>query len=171
MELITESVRYAFDQSELVDIARSQARHMNDKAALEEQFDQLRADHKGKLARVEVDVSSCTRRITSGYEMRTVDCLVLKFRPDGDHTLVVRTDSGRVVRKRRLAADEKQLKLTTEEPPPFVWEVDLYDDSDSDIAECVAENVPLYEDEGEQLREALELRPLRPLIASGNGEA
>lgn len=170
MELIAESVRYSFDQSELVSIARNQARHHNDKAALEDQFDQVRAAHKSNLARVEADVSDCTRKITAGYEMRTVDCLVLKFRPDKDHALVVRTDSGRVLRNRKLASEEKQLKLSTEPPPPWVYEVDLYEDAESDIAECVAENVPLYEDEGEQLREVLELRPMRHLIADGNGE-
>ncbi len=170
MELITESCKYAFDQSELVNIARSQARHHNDKSALEDQFDQVRAAHKSNLARVEADVSDCTRKITAGYEMRPVDCLVLKFRPDKDSALVVRTDNGRVLRKRKLASDEKQMTLTTEEPPPFVFEVDLYEDSDGDLAACVAEAVPLTEDEGEQLREALELRPMRPLIAAGLAE-
>lgn len=161
---ITEGVKYTFAQAELVQIARDQARHMGAMTRLEEEFDNIKAEQKSKVTRLEADISDCTRRVTSGYEIRQVKCIVLKFRPDNEHKLVVRTDNGRVVRKIKLASDEKQITLTEAVPETFAWECDLFQDADGDIAECVAEFVPLYAKEAEQLKDVVKLRALRKQI-------
>src|SRR5579872_269778 len=93
-----EQCKYRFQPNELVDIAKRQASLMNDKIAEEEAFEQVKADHKSKITRIETDVSDCTRRVTSGYEMRTTEVMVLKFRPDPDSAMHIRLDSGRVLR-------------------------------------------------------------------------
>lgn len=130
LEVITEAVKYTFNQGELVQVAKDQARHMSSMDRVEEEFENIKADHKSKVTRIEADVADCTRRIVSGYEMRNTKCVVLKFRPDNDHALVVRTDNGRVLRKRKLASDEKQPMLTTD-PETFAFEADFYEDTDS----------------------------------------
>ncbi len=164
----TESVKYKFTNEELVTIAREQARHLSERTRLEEELDSVKAVHKSKLMRLEADISDATRRVSSGYEMRSVKCLVLKFRPDNDSALIVRTDNGRVLRKRKLDPEEKQITLTTDAPLPYAFEVDLYGDTESDIAEMFAERVPLTEAEVNELKDALkDMRPLRKMIEDG----
>lgn len=165
MTIHTESVKYTFEGSELVELARAQARHMSDVREAEEQLNNVKADHKATITKLEADISKCNLRITSGYEMRAVKCLVLKFRPDGDHALVVRTDNGRVLRRRKLESDEKQLTLVAGEPIPYTFEADFFEDREGDVAEMVADHVPLTTKEAEELRDCkLTLRPLRALI-------
>lgn len=66
MFAITEACKYTFEPQELVGIARKQAQLMNDRTAQEELFDQLKADHKSKITRLETDISDCTRRDSEG---------------------------------------------------------------------------------------------------------
>lgn len=163
-----ESVKYTFTRDELVAMAKDQARHLGERTRVEEEFDSIKAVNKSKLMRLEADISDCTRRISSGYEMRSVKCLVLKFRPDNDSALIVRTDNGRVLRKRKLDPEEKQIQLTTEPPLPYVFETDFYGDTESDVAEMFAEHVPLTQAEVDELKDALrEMRPLRKMIEDG----
>lgn len=160
----SETVKYKFTDPEIVALARKQARHMEELAEAESTFDYVKADHKSKVTKIEADIADCTRRVTSGYEMRETKCIVLKFRPDRDSALVIRTDSGRVLRKRRLEDHEKQLKLSTTDNP-YLFEVDFFEDTDSDIQEMVADHVPLTAQEAEALRDSgITLRPLRGLI-------
>lgn len=160
----SESVKYKFTDPEIVALARKQARHMEELSEAESSFDYVKADHKSKVTKIEGDISDCTRRVTSGYEMREVRCMALKFRPDKDSALVIRTDTGRVLRKRRLEDHEKQLKLSTTDNP-YTFECDFFEDTDSDVAEMVADHVPLTAQEAEALRESgITLKPLRPLI-------
>lgn len=164
----SEQCKYVFGQDELVQIARDQARHMEDMRAAEDEFNNAKTAHKARVSRIEADVSDCTRRVTSGYEMRMVKCLLLKFRPDPDSALIVRTDNGRVMRKRKLDADEKQLKLVTTEPEAWIFEADFYADTTGDVSELVAANVPLTAKEAEELRDAeITLKPTRKQLGSG----
>ncbi len=166
----TEQVRYKFSNEEMISIAKDQARHHSDRIKAEEEQDAFKAGFKSRMMRIEADISDCTRRISSGYEMRSVKCLVLKFRPDNDSALIVRTDNGRVLRKRKLDAEEKQIQLSTEPPLPYIFEVDFYGDTESDIAEMFAQSVPLTQAEVDELKEALkDMRPLRKMIEDGKG--
>lgn len=162
----TESVRYTFKPEELVQFAKAQAQHYNEKSRVEENFDSVKAQHKAKITEIEGLISGCAARITSGFEMRPIRCLVLKFRPDNDSSLVVRTDNGRVLRKRRLEPEEKQISLSTEPPLPYVFQVDFYGDTESDVAELVAEGVPVTEAEANELREAIgkHFIPIRKML-------
>lgn len=167
MEKITESCKYTFTDGELVEIAKTQARFHSEMTAATEQFDNIKADHKSTVTRLESDISMCTRRVTSGYEMRMVACLVLKFRPDNETALLVRLDSGLVIRKRKLTDDEKQLKLTTKEPEPYTFEADLYEDVGGETTRLVADHVALTSDEAKELSAAIKVRPMRPLLGDG----
>jgi hypothetical protein len=165
---ISENCRYKFTRHELVDIARRQASLMNDLIGENESFDQLKADHKSKVSSLELGVSDCTRRITAGFEMRSTDCLVLKFRPDNQSALVIRLDSGRVLRQRRLDESEKQVTLSDKEPDSWIFETDFCDDAEGDILTVTHEHVPLTAAEAEALRGVTDIRPLRPLIGDGS---
>lgn len=169
MEASNELVRYNFNQGELVELSREQARYFNDRKRADDEFASVKGDFKAATTKLEADINRCAQRVTSGYEMRTIRCLMLKFRPDNDSLLIVRTDNGRVLKRRKLNADERQPLLTTDPPEMMEFEVDLYQDSDSDIAEEVAGDVPLTAKEAAELKdvECLKVRPLRKKLESG----
>lgn len=155
MEKSTELVRYDFTQGELVDLGSELVRHMAARSQAEDQFNSIKADHKNVLAKIEADLNSVGQRVSVKYEMRNIACLILKFRPDADSLLIVRTDNGRVLKRRRMNSDERQLKIATEPPELMEFETDFYEDTSSDIAELTAENVPLTAKEAKELTEAL----------------
>ena len=171
METFTEAVKYTFTRDELVSIARAQARHHGELSKAEEEFENVKSANKTRVTRIEADIADCTRKVSSGYEMRNVECIALRFRPDSNHSMIVRTDNGRVIRKRKLSQDEKQPTLT-ETPERYSFEADFYEDSEGDLAMMFAENVPLYEGEAKKLIEALgeNIRPLRKLISEAGAE-
>jgi hypothetical protein len=161
-EVDTIQVKYSFSNQETVDIAKEQGRHMQSMQRLEEEFDSVKSAQKTAVMRLEADISDCTRKIMSGYEMRNIRCLLLKARPDNDSLLVVRTDNGRVVSRRKMNADERQIKIGTEPPEAFTHETDLFDDAEGDISVVVAEDVPLTRSEAKELGavEGLRIRPI-----------
>ena len=169
MEKSSELVRYDFSSQERVDLAVEQSRHSNIIRAAEEELGSIKADYKHRVSVLEADMNRCADKVTSGYEMRNVSCLVLKFRPDNDSMLIVRTDNGRVLKRRRMNADERQLTMTTEPPELMEFETDFYQDTSSDIAESVADNVPLTAKEAKELTEALgpKIRKLMKKIGDG----
>jgi hypothetical protein len=161
-----EHVKYTFTRDELVAIARDQARFHSEMAAEAADFENLRLAHKAKATKLEGEIAGCTVKVSSGSEMRAIKVVILKFRPDSDSALVVRTDNGRVLRKRRLDPEEKQQVLTTEAPETWAFEVDLYEDGDSDVSNHVA-TVPVTDAEAKELKEALKMKPLRKQLGDG----
>lgn len=161
------SVKYVFSNEETIAIAKDQGRHMQEMQKKNEELDGVKSSYKSILMRLEADVSDCTRRLMSGYEMRDIRCIVLKFRPDNDSVMIVRTDNGRVVKRRKIDAMERQATITTDKPEVYAYECDLYEDTDSDIATMVAEDVPLYEAEAKELSDVLKIRPLAKKIGDG----
>src|SRR5258708_4356594 len=126
MEATTELVRYNYTQGELVELSREQARHFNMRSTAEDELASIKSDYKSRMTKIEEDINRCTQRVTSGYEMRKVKCVILKARPDSYSLLIVRTDNGRVLKRRKMTADEGQLTLTTEAPELFEFEADFY---------------------------------------------
>lgn len=169
METSKELVRYDFTAQERVDLAVEQTRHWNGIRSAEEELGSIKADYKHRISVLEADMSRCAGKVTAGYEMREVRCLLLKFRPDNDSMLIVRTDNGRVMKRRRMNSDERQLVMTTEPPELMEYETDFYEDTSSDIAELTAENVPLTAKEAKELTEALgpKIRKLMKKLEAG----
>lgn len=169
MEKSTEMVRYNFSPQERVDLTIEHVRYYNELKAAEDQLNSVKADHKNTVMKLEADMNKCAQRVTSGYEMRNIPCLILKARPDNESLLIVRTDNGRVLKRRKMNADERQIKISAEPPEVFEFEVDLYDDADGDIAVEVASEVPLTKREAHELKdvEGLRIRPLMKKLESG----
>lgn len=159
----TETVRYTFTRDEKVGIAEDLARCHTDLQTIEEELANIKADYKAKTTAKDAELSQHKNKITSGYEMRQVNCLVLKFRPDEKSKLVVRLDTG-VTRKDKLTEGETQMVLTTEEPEPYAFEADFFGEDRGGVQDLIAYHVPLTAKESELLREVVTVRPLRNLI-------
>lgn len=169
MDKSTEMVRYNFSQGELVELSREQARYFNELKAAEDQLASVKADFKNTTTKLEADINRCAQRVTSGYEMRNIPCLILKARPDHESLLIVRTDNGRVLKRRKMNADERQISLSTEPPELFEFEADFYEDVDGDLAAEIAGDVPLTKKEAHELKDVddLRIRPLAKKLEAG----
>ena len=169
MEPLTrsETLKYTFSQDELVGLARRLAQHQNELASLDEELNGIKADYKAKTSSAEAERNRCSLRITSGYEMRPVKQLVLKFRPTQKDKLIVRLDTGKA-RAEKMEAVETQLTLSTVENP-YLFECDFLEDLDGHTGVILCERIPLTKGEAELLRELIEVRQLRKGIEAGDG--
>jgi hypothetical protein len=168
--LDTESCKYTYTQAELLELGRKMARSREKLEELDGEMDTFKAQHKFKVQAAEEEEGLNRSRFMAGYEMRPTPMMTLKFRPDGDHALVIRLDTGRVHDKRKLKDDEKQLKLSTEKPPEFIFTVDFYWQGSDEVAELCAEGVPLTKAEAEKVREFTTLKPSRKMLTKGAGK-
>lgn len=80
------------------------------KVAIEDQLATFKAQKKAEITQCEGDINKNTVLVSSGKEMRMVECDVeLDF--DRGRRMVTRVDNGLVVQERPLTSDEKQLEL------------------------------------------------------------
>lgn len=168
--MITESVsvRHTFDQRDLAEMARDQARVHGRIETLSLEYKGVAGDFKARIAGAAAEMSGLTARINSGFEMRSVDCLVLDEREEG-YRFVVRLDTGHIVRRRKLAQEERQLTLTTKKPRQYVAAAILPVDDEEWKVEAYLTR--LYEDEFEALRKLPDVKMTdwkpAPALAAG----
>lgn len=137
MKTDTISMKHEYTDSELAGLSREISNAFNAKNCLEKEFDGVRQDYKAQITAKEAVIASLSARISGGFEMQSIKCLLLDERPAG-YRLVVRLDTGHV-------------KITDQAPPEYVATALLRVDDegwDVDVAQ-----VPLYLDELEALRE------------------
>lgn len=151
---VTESCRHNFTLEEKGQLADLLAERMNDKDAAKGDFDSVKAAYNARVTRIDADLDEYAAQIRQKFKMVDVQCLILKFRPDVDHKMIVRTDNGLVLRLEKLKADEKQLKLTTKEPESWSWEADFYSEENDGVSRMVAANVGLSNEEYKALKDA-----------------
>lgn len=169
MIIETDSCRYTFTKDEKLKFAERMGESAQKKAELEAELETFKAQHRSKIAVVEEEYTLSWQRLNAGYEMRPTKLLVLKFRPTTEELLMIRLDTGYVHLKRKLTADEKQMKLSTKKPDDFVWLADF--STDTEVSEVYA-HVPLTLGEGKQVEgfEHVHLRQLRLTLAAGKGD-
>jgi len=134
MKTDTISMKHEYTDSELAGLSREISNAFNAKNCLEKEFDGVRQDYKAQITAKEAVIASLSARISGGFEMQSIKCLLLDERPAG-YRLVVRLD----------------MKITDQAPPEYVATALLRVDDegwDVDVAQ-----VPLYLDELEALRE------------------
>lgn len=144
------SMKHLYNDPELAQLSRDIANALNRRSSLEAEFDSVKQDFKAQITAQEALVASLSARVSSGFEMQSIKCLLLDERPAG-YRLVVRLDTGHVYRRRKLDPEERQMKITDQAPPEYVATALLRVDDegwDVDVAQ-----VPLYLDELEALRE------------------
>ncbi len=147
----TESCEYRFSQDEIVQLARDQARLSNEKRTMEDRFVVQKKQHQTDVSMKDAEIQRAGLGVIQGYELRDIECLKLKFRPDKDSLMIVRTDTGRVFRHRKMRDEEKQMTLTAISDP-FVMMAEFYEDGNSELMHIVAE-VGLTASEYEKLKD------------------
>jgi len=81
--------------------------------------------------------------------MRNVRCLIMNERPEG-YRLIVRLDNGHVARRRKLEAEERQIKLTDVYDPFVAVAILQVDDETWEAEYC---QVQIRQDEFDALRQ------------------
>ena len=144
MKAESVSLKHEYNDHEMASLSREISRSLSDKLTLEKELEGVRADYKARITGQDALIASLSARISCGFEMQTVKCLLLDERLEG-YRLVVRTDNGHIVRRRKLEPQERQLALPDGPPPECVATARLDNDDESWPVPSV--QVPLYQDE------------------------
>lgn len=156
MKLDDVAIKHIFTEHDIAELAREQARALSEVSTLENDLKSVKKDYESRMAAQASKVNSLSTRINSGFEMRTVKCLILDHRLEG-YRLLVRTDTGHVVKRRKLDPHELQMNLESEEQPELTSPAVLViDDNLWPEDSC---SVGLTESEWSQLRNLPDVLP------------
>lgn len=142
-------LRHDLTDAELAGLARQQANAIEKLTVTRSDLNAIKKDYGGRIALAEAEIGGISARVNSGWEMRSVKCLLVDERPEG-YRLVVRTDNGHIARRRKLEPTERQMKLSTEAPRPLAFSVLL--PVDDETWETDFFEAGLYDDEVNALR-------------------
>ena len=149
-------IRHSFSDSERLALGEEQCKALGKLDELEAHLKavatMIKAEIEGQKAAIRV-VSS---KLNSKYEMRDIQCAICDHRIPGCR-LVVRLDTGHVVKRRKLEPHEMQIKLTDEAPPPYVA-IALLQVDDESVKDVDAIEIHVYEDEYDALRALPDVR-------------
>ena len=149
------SLKHEYNDHEMASLSREISRSLSDKLTLEKELEGVRADYKARITGQDALIASLSARISCGFEMQSQKCVLLDERQDGSglngYRLIVRADTGHVIRRRKLEPHERQTELPLEVSPECVAIATLPNDDESWPVPSV--QVPLYQDEYEALGE------------------
>lgn len=162
------NVKHSITDKEMAELARDQSRQIQMKRSHEAEFAQIKTSYKAKIEEAEASIQRIAISIQGGFEMRNVRCLIANERPEG-YRLVIRLDNGHIVSRKKLHADERQIKLA-EVNDPFVAAALLMVDDEAWETEGFL--CPLRQDEFDALRQLpdvqmQELVPTRGQLSDG----
>jgi hypothetical protein len=108
---ITKFLRYEFTPEELQAKGKELAEQHDKRARLEEEFEAVKAQFKERTATIERDSGKLSRQITSGFEMRDIECACQWNIPVNGRVRIARKDTGEVVEERDMTSIERQEEL------------------------------------------------------------
>lgn len=138
MQFDTLNLKHTFDNADLAQMAREQAEKLGRMAQLETEMKSVTTNYKARIDEQKAAVQAVSCSINAGFEFRSFRCLLLDERPEG-HRISIRLDNGRIVKRRKLSPEERQIKITTEAPePPVAIAILPVDDADwgTDLYQC-----------------------------------
>lgn len=105
---ITKSLTFELSNDETADKGRAAAEIRHELVKMREEFKELQATQKGKLAAKEQELAKTLRLIRDGKEERTVACVMRK---DFGRMTVQYIFAGNVQEERAMTIEERQLDL------------------------------------------------------------
>lgn len=118
METEKVNIKHSFTNIEQLAFGREQAQQLGKKDELESQLKSAKTQFQSQIDVCSASIRVVSNRLMTGYEMRDVDCIVMDNRVPGYRHLV-RIDNGHVARVRKLAAHDRQMKITETAPTAF----------------------------------------------------
>jgi hypothetical protein len=108
---VKEYLKYSFSDAELLNLSKTLAKHNQDLAEIEGQKKRVMADFGAKIQGEESNIGELSRKVSSGYEFRNIECVVTYHDPTQGKKTIVRTDTGEVVRVDVMSHSELQEQL------------------------------------------------------------
>ena len=113
---VFEYLKHRFTAEERLKLSEQLSQAVMERSAAEEELQTVKADFKSRITRAEATIADCARKINTGYEMRNVECELVK-----DFTTNTiryqRLDTGEIVRERAMTSEERQRTLELVAPP------------------------------------------------------
>jgi hypothetical protein len=119
METEKVTIKHTFSDMERLALGEEQSEFLGKLDELEATLNSAKKQIQAQIAEAEAHVRGISSKLRVRYDMRSVECMILDHRVHGMRH-IIRMDNGHVVKARKLAPHETQIKLTTEEPAPFV---------------------------------------------------
>ena len=119
MKIETVSIKHSFTDAERLQLGEDQSNLLMRKDTLEAQLKATSTQMKADIEACQGQIRAVSSRLSSRYEMRNVECLLMDHRKPGVR-FGVRTDNGHVATFRKLRADEMQVNLTDETPEEYI---------------------------------------------------
>lgn len=86
-------LRYDFNATEIHDLSLNLANKTQERAAIEQEKKSVTSQYKSQLDAVVAEVSSLSNKVTSGYEMRKVECSIEYHKPEQGKKTIIRKDT------------------------------------------------------------------------------
>ncbi len=111
-EVITEKRQFVVDlnEKEIATYSNELARVTSEQERLEDEKKSVTSGYKDKIDRLFLDMRTLARKISTKQEMRDIDC-EWNFNYRQAMADLIRTDTGEVVAKRAMTAQELQMEL------------------------------------------------------------
>lgn len=163
MKFESFQLKHVFSDPEYTQMARQQAGRLGELSQLEAEAKSIATDFKARMESKKAELQSLSVRVNSGFEMRSVKCLLISERPEG-YCIHVRLN-GRIEKRRKLDLNERQMKLITDQDTvtPYVAIAMLpVDDPDwgFDFFQC-----PVTKAEFEELRHVVQMMDYEAPVA------
>lgn len=106
-----EFLKYSFTQDEILSKGSELARINSEAASIENEKKSITSQFKAKLDEKTAQIEVISNHINNGYEHRYVDCVIHHNDPNTGMKTVYRKDTGEVVKRESMSAEEMQLEL------------------------------------------------------------
>jgi len=110
------TVRYVFNDEELLTIGKEMAESAIALAAVEQDKKRVVSDFTAKIAAKEAEVSVASNKIQSGYEFREMPCTITFNKPKVGRKEIVRDDTSELIATEDMTPDEMQQDLLPPAP-------------------------------------------------------
>lgn len=86
-------LRYDFKAQEVVELSMKLANKTQELSSLEDEKSSIASQYKSKMDSLKSELGSLSNKVSSGYEMRKVDCTIRYHYPEQGKKTVTRTDT------------------------------------------------------------------------------
>lgn len=108
---VKESARVALTTEQLLDAGRELAASQAEVRQLEDDFRSVRDEWKSRISAVEARITTTAGRISRGYDIKPVACVVTFDEPEPGLKTCVRQDTGERLWVKEMTESDKQLVL------------------------------------------------------------
>jgi len=109
-ETTKEVCKYYFSEAEKKELSEMMARSLQEIKVAEAELDTIKAQYKHRITSATGTASACSEKIIAGYEMRTMECYVVR-----DHETkmirIYRMDNDELIRQRAMTKEDLQRRL------------------------------------------------------------